>query len=63
MTMDGEKKTGLDALPPKEGQPSPGGVSSPSAPTSYTADQVEKLVKERHSTLDKIFSYLTTQFQ
>ena len=54
MTLDGKNLTNEDALPGK-GQPSPSKESSPSTPTPkvFSEEQVDKLIADRHSTLDK----------
>lgn len=60
MTLDGENKTGQDALPQDNaGQPSPGTESSPSStePKTYTEEEVNK----RHAKLDKTIASLTRE--
>lgn len=62
--MDGETNKPKDALPLKEGQPS-GQEVSPSAitPESYTREQLDVLIAERHGTLDKRISSLEKELK
>lgn len=60
--MDGEKETRKDVLL-KAGQPSPGAKSNPSKASqkTFTKSEVDKMLDEKHSKLDKTIAQLTSE--
>ena len=60
--MDGKENTKQDALQ-ETGQPSVGETSPSLEPKTYTEKEVDKLIRERHSTLDKRIADLNKQLK
>ena len=60
--MDGKENTKQDALQ-GTGQPSVGETSPSLEPKTYTEKEVDKLIRERHSTLDKQIADLKKQLK
>lgn len=59
---EAEVLAGQETLPPEEGQPSGGKALEPSTPPkSYTQEQVDKLLDEKHSKLDKRIAEIEKQ--